>query len=90
MTSQKLQKNYGLDKPEYEITIKVQNEDNKGKSIHLLFGQKLEGKNQSTNKEGVFAAGDVCDPHYQQAIIAAGSGASAALDAHDYLNEIGK
>ena len=51
---------------------------------------KLEGKNQSTNKEGVFAAGDVCDPHYQQAIIAAGSGASAALDAHDYLNEIGK
>ncbi len=50
----------------------------------------LEGKNQSTNKEGVFAAGDVCDPHYQQAIIAAGSGASAALDAHDYLNEIGK
>ncbi|HRD02321.1 MAG TPA: DUF4340 domain-containing protein [Candidatus Saccharicenans sp.] len=39
-------KNYGLDKPEYEITIKVQNEDNKGKSIHLLFGQKLEGKNQ--------------------------------------------
>ena len=46
MTSQKLQKNYGLDKPEYEITIKVQNEDNKGKSIHLLFGQKLEGKNQ--------------------------------------------
>ena len=51
---------------------------------------KLEGKDQSTNKEGVFAAGDVCDPHYQQAIIAAGSGASAALDAHDYLNEIGK
>ena len=51
---------------------------------------KLEGKNQSTNKEGVFAAGDVCDPHYLQAIIAAGSGASAALDAHDYLNEFGK
>ena len=51
---------------------------------------KLEGKNQSTNKEGVFAAGDVCDPHYQQAIIAAGTGASAALDAQEYLNEIGK
>ena len=50
----------------------------------------LEGKNQSTNKEGVFAAGDVCDPHYQQAIIAAGTGASAALDAQEYLNEIGK
>lgn len=51
---------------------------------------KLEGKNQVTNKEGVFAAGDVCDPHYQQAIIAAGTGASAALDAQEYLNEIGK
>ena len=51
---------------------------------------KLEGKNQMTNKEGVFAAGDVCDPHYQQAIIAAGTGASAALDAQEYLNEIGK
>ncbi len=51
---------------------------------------KLEGQNQVTNKEGVFAAGDVCDPHYQQAIIAAGTGASAALDAQEYLNEIGK
>ena len=51
---------------------------------------KLEGRNQVTNKEGVFAAGDVCDPHYQQAIIAAGTGASAALDAQEYLNEIGK
>jgi thioredoxin-disulfide reductase len=51
---------------------------------------KLEGRNQMTNKEGVFAAGDVCDPHYQQAIIAAGTGASAALDAQEYLNEIGK
>jgi thioredoxin reductase (NADPH) len=51
---------------------------------------KLDGKNQMTNKEGVFAAGDVCDPHYQQAIIAAGTGARAALDAQEYLNEIGK
>ncbi|WP_018463639.1 thioredoxin-disulfide reductase [Segatella paludivivens] len=52
---------------------------------------KLDGsRNQRTNKEGVFAAGDVCDPHYQQAITAAGTGASAALDAQEYLNEIGK
>ena len=48
------------------------------------------GNATAASIEGVFAAGDVCDPHYQQAIIAAGSGASAALDAHDYLNEIGK
>ena len=51
---------------------------------------KLDGRNQRTNKEGVFAAGDVCDPHYKQAITAAGTGASAALDAQEYLNEIGK
>ena len=51
---------------------------------------KLEGQNQATNIDGVFAAGDVCDPHYQQAIVAAGSGAKAALDAQAYLSEIGK
>ena len=51
---------------------------------------KLEGQNQATNIDGVFAAGDVCDPHYQQAIVAAGTGAKAALDAQAYLSEIGK
>ena len=50
----------------------------------------LKGQNQATNVPGVFAAGDVCDPHYQQAIIAAGTGAKAALDAQAYLSELGK
>lgn len=43
------------------------------------------GKNSETNIPGVFAAGDCMDPRYRQAIIAAGNGARAALDAEKYL-----
>lgn len=67
--------------PNSELFSKWVNVDGNGYII-------TEGKTSRTNVEGVFAAGDVQDPLYRQAVTAAASGCRAALDLEKYLSSL--
>ncbi|UYM14950.1 thioredoxin-disulfide reductase [Endozoicomonas euniceicola] len=58
------------------------------KDGYIIVGSGLEGNATLTSKEGVFAAGDVMDHVYRQAITSAGTGCMAALDAEKYLDSL--
>lgn len=67
-------------KPNSEFISNIVNTDTNG---YIITNEKKE-----TSQEGIWAVGDVQDPHYKQAITAAGSGCVAALEVERWLEHI--
>ena len=70
-------------KPNTEIFINQLEMENG----YIIINSGLNGSVTKTSVDGVFAAGDVSDQIYRQAVTSAGFGCMAALDAEKYLSE---
>lgn len=71
----------------HDPNTKIFQDQLKMKDGYILINNGSQGNVTATSVKGVFAAGDVADPIYRQAVTSAGFGCMAALDAEKYLDQ---